>query len=126
MPNIGDQNVGPIGSVNRAAFGQGIEDPGRIVRARGRVVDLHPLNRTEVLGRRVIGSHDEAVAHGQGRVHDQVGPSRRHRLVGGHVLHRQQDELASEDLLVASERFTAVAAEEQVGMKRHRVLLDHR
>jgi hypothetical protein len=44
-------------------------------------------------------------------------------LALGHVRHRQQEQLAAEDLLVAGERRTAVAVEVQVRVERHGVLL---
>src|SRR5581483_8952171 len=43
--------------------------------------------------------------------------------VGRRVGHREQHELAAEDLLVAGERLAAVAGEGEVRMERHRSLL---
>ena len=43
----------------------------------------------------------------------------RHRLLRRHVLRGQEDELTTEDLLVAGERFAAVATEEQIRVKGH-------
>jgi hypothetical protein len=50
-------------------------------------------------------------------MHDQICVFLGNRLVGGHLLHRDQDELAAEDFLVTSERLATVTAEEKVGMK---------
>src|SRR4249919_2754849 len=56
-------------------------------------------------------------------MHDQVLFAGRHRLTWGHVLHRHEEEVATEDLPVAGERLAAVAAEVQVRMKGHGYLL---
>ncbi len=56
-------------------------------------------------------------------MHDQVGLVGGHLDLRRHVRHRQQDQLAAEDLLVARERLAAVAAEVEVRVKGHGVLL---
>ena len=119
MPNIGDQKVSAIGSVTSPPSASASNTRLASSTSARRVVDLHALHRAEAVGRRVVGCHQEVVVDRQRRMHDQVGLLGRHLLVRRHVLHRQQDELAAEDLLVAGERFAAVAAEEQVRVKGH-------
>ena len=80
----------------------------------GGVRDLHPLHRTERLGHRVVGTHEQrAVLERQRGVDDGV------LLVVGDAglsacTHAHHEGLAAEDLAVAGERRRAVAAEEQI------------
>ncbi len=57
-------------------------------------------------------------------MHDRVGfgPGRGRTSPGWGVGHREEDELAAEDLLVAGERFAAVAGEREVRTKSHGVV----
>src|SRR5262245_55325680 len=57
-------------------------------------------------------------------MHDGIGrrTGRRRPGVGGHVGRGEQDQLATEDLLIAGEGGTAVAGEGEVRAKDHRIL----
>src|SRR4029079_16457215 len=69
----------------------------------------------------IVGAHEEVAAvTDEGRVHDQVAGVPRRTLFLGHVGGGQQREVAAKDLVVAGERLTAVATEEQVRLVRDR------
>ena len=105
MPHFGEKNVSCIGCVASPPSASSVVHLVSRGDVGGFVVHVDALDAPVAAGR-VVRSHEEASTDVQRRVDDQVGLIRWH-LLAGHVAHAQQREVATEDLVVASERVTA-------------------